>query len=198
MFDFLKNKHHIISIGFGLIGLFAVLSFIGLLLFDIKNDSDNITTIKDSTVALEVQNTKIEDFKKIYDNQKEPLQKINQLFIDPQHFVDFIKFLENTTSDAGISSQISLLSNANTAQKNQNSVTFQISSRDDFLKILHFSEKIENGPYLVEIKNVTIKKLDEQNTSVILPSLKDKTVEQKKLYSGNVNATFIIKAFIQP
>ena len=85
--------------------------------------------------------------------------------------MDFIEFLEKTASDFEITSKISLLPSP--AKENQDFISFQFFSTGDFLKILEFTEKLEAGPYLIEIKNLVIKSSTKES----------------------VNANFLIKAF---
>ena len=75
--------------------------------------------------------------------------------------------------------QISLSHNSD--KGSQNVATFQLFSSDDFLKIMNFAEKLETGPYLVEIESITIKSLSNQSNA--------------KNLSGKVDATFVINVF---
>jgi hypothetical protein len=184
MLHLLKNrdKTYIISVISGLAVLFLILFFIWLLLTGIKNNSKNLISIKNNTAVLETQNNEIEDFKKNYWDYKPNLDKINQLFVDPKNPVDFIKFLEEESYNSGINPKIALLPISQ--QENQNIITFQLFSNGDFSKIMDFSEKLEAGPYLIEIKSLTIKNSDEEGIS-------------KNYASGKVDAVFVIKTFIK-
>ncbi len=184
----MKNKIYITTIIFGLATLFLILFFVWPLLREIKNNSKNILSEKNNSATLEVQSNEIENFKKNYENYKPNLEKISQLFIDPQNPVDFIKFLEDTAYNSGIKPKISLMPPSQ--KEKQNVVDFQLFSSGDFLKILNFSEKIENGPYLIEIKNLIIKK---QPLGVPAGPAEEKN--SKNYLSGNVDATFLIETF---
>ena len=151
----LKNKNYITFLIFGLIILSLVLFLVLPLLTEIKNGSKNLLSKKNNTAVLQAQSNEIENFKKEYRNYKTNLEIMDQLFIDPQNPVDFIKFLENTANDTGIKIEISLAPISQ--QKNEKFITLQLFSSDNFIKIMNFTEKLENGPYLVEIKNVAIK-----------------------------------------
>src|SRR5258706_8922742 len=129
----MKNNIYIILSIFGLVIILLMLFFAWPLLIEVKNSSEHLASVKNDMVILDIQNNEIENFKINYQNYKANLEKMNQLFIDPQNPVDFIKFLENTASNSGIKSQISLLPAS--SQDNQNSITFQLFSSGDFLNI---------------------------------------------------------------
>ncbi len=186
-----KNKIYIISILFALTVLFLILFFIWPLFLDIKNNSDNLISVKNDAISLEIQNNEIGNFKKVYEDYKPNLEKMNQLFVNPQNPIDFIKFLENTAQESGINAKISLMPNY---QKEDNgTLNFQLFTREDFIKILHFSEKLENGSYLVEIENLTIK--NHLSMVPVLPANNNTT--SKNYISGKVDATFLIKTFVK-
>jgi hypothetical protein len=161
-----------ISIFFSLITIVLVVFVVFPLFKKIRTTSEEIISEKNSIATLRIQEDEIENFRKNYPSYRPNLEKMEQLFIDTEDPIDFIKFLEETASDCGVTSEISLLPSS---EENKNSVTFQFFSNGDFSKILKFSEKLENGPYLVKINNLTI------NNS-----------------SEKVNANFSIEAFSKP
>lgn len=177
-----KKKINISLVIFTLIVAALIVFFIRPLLIKIKTNSEELLSEKNNAAALEIQAKEIENFGKNYPLYKPNLEKIEQLFIDPKNPVDFIKFLEKTASDSQITSKISLLPPPK--KGDQNFVAFQFFSSGDFSKMLEFSEKLETGPYLIEIKNLTIKSSTEKNTS-------------KNYSPGKVDAIFLIKTFIK-
>jgi hypothetical protein len=179
----LKNKIYTISIVFGLTIIILIIFFVLPSLKEIKENSKDLLLGKNNLAFLEAQVNEIENFKKNYNDYQPNLEKIDQLFVDSKNPVDFIKFLEKTASDFEIESEISLLSLPQ--GKEQDTVIFQIFSKGDFSKILKFSEKLENGPYLIKIQNLTIKKSEKEKVS-------------KEYSPGEVEAIFLIKAFVKP
>lgn len=155
-----KKKIYIILAVFLLADALLAAFVIWPLFSDIEDNSQQLVSIKSNTVALEVQNTEIEDFKKVYNDYKPNLDNANKFFIDPQDPVDFIKFLEKTASDSSIVAKISL--SQSSGPDSSATTSFRLSCTDDFLKILDFTEKIERGPYLVEVENMSIKNSTEQ------------------------------------
>lgn len=177
----IKNKIYIIVVFFGLITLFLFVFLVFPFFKNIKNNSDNLFSKKQSIAIFKNQATEVENFKKKYDEYRPNLERIDQLFIDLENPVDFIEFLEKTASSSGIESEISL-SPYSLKQEDEFSITFQFFSSGNFLKILEFTKALESGPYLIEIKNLIIKNSETESTS-------------ENNNSERVNATFLIKAF---
>ena len=189
-----NKKIYIISLISILVSLFLVTFFIWLLLRGIEKNSKDLISSKNDIFTLAARTNETENFKKNYGNYEPNFKKIDQLFIDPNNPVDFIKFLESTAYNFQITSQISLRPSFQNAQQGtggiiKNFIIFQLSSRGNFSDVLNFVKKIENGPYLIEIENLTI------GDSGASESGKKTAVSSA---SKNVDATFTIKAFITP
>lgn len=135
---------------------------------------------------MNLQIEKIDNFKKKYDNYKENFQKIDQLFIDSQNPVEFIKFLEKSARDYDADININLISHlANNKTENNPSIIFLIKLVSDSSSVLKFSEKLENAPYLISIQNLTIKKPKKLTNENIYPQSKveaDFTIEAAANY----------------
>ena len=175
MFKLPKNKIYTTLAAFVLAILSLILFFVYPLWLEVKNNSKKLLSEKNEAAMLIAQSDDVENFKKVYDSYKPDLEKINQLFVDPQNPVEFIKFLEDTAFAFGIMSKISLVP-VPESQEKPDTVSFQIFFNDDFLKILHFIEKLENGPYLIQIQNASIKSAGSDA-------------------SGRVDASFLVNAF---
>lgn len=174
-----NNIYIILAIVAGTV-VFLIVFCIWPLMQSLHNDSKDILSMRSNADTLQMQNNEIENFKKNYQTYKPNLETMQKLFIDPQNPVDVIKFLEDTANHAGVQVKISLVQNSQ--KGNQNFVTFQLSASGNFLNMLNLSEALENGPYLVEIKNVTMSNSGGDTTSKNSPSQK-------------VDATFVVNAF---
>lgn len=178
-----KKKIFIATILFLMIYILLSVFLVSPFIQEIKNDSQKIIVGQSNLLALNSQLDEVENFNKNYSEYKPNLDKVNKLFVDANNPVDFIEFLEKISSDSGLNSTITLLPNLQNV-KNDNSWAFiglQISCSGDFIKVLKFSEMLENSLYLVQINNLTIKKLSEIKGVVYTPE--------------SVQAIFIIKAF---
>jgi len=148
-----NNKIYITLLIFALVSLFLVIFGVWPLLEDIEKNSKELISAKNSIVVLNSEIDEIENFKSNYNIFKSNLEKIDQSFIDINYPVDFIKFLEDTASDCGVDLEINLPSSD---QQVNTYLMLQLSSEGTFSGILDFTKKIESGPYLIEIDNLTI------------------------------------------
>jgi len=155
----------------------------------IKKDSNDFISAKNDIVAMDAQNVETENFKQNIGVYEPSLEALSKMFVDPADPVNFIKFLEDTASGDKVSSKISLPPSSQDSTKPvQNFILFQFSSKGGFLDMKDFLKKIEAGPYLIEIENLTIQNLeDKQNNNAI-----------KNYQLRSVEAVFTIKVFTKP
>lgn len=176
-----KNKIYISTAIFALIILLLIIFIIFPFLEKIKNNSADSASEKNSFASLGAQATEIEKFKSKYASYEPNFKKIDQLYIDPGNPVDFFKFLEKIASDCKISSNVSLLQDYSKA--NSGSVNLQVFSNGEFLNIIKFLDKLETGPYMVKIKNLSIKKSG-------IVSISKKSVP-------TIDAAFLIETYVK-
>ena len=151
-----NKKIYISTVIFALIILLLVAFVIFPFLKKIKNNSADSVSEKNSFASLGAQVGEIEKFKSKYASYEPNFKKIDQLYIDPGNPVEFFKFLEKITSDCKVSSNVSLLQDY--SKSKSGFVNLQIFSNGEFLDILKFLDKIETGPYMVKIKNLSMKR----------------------------------------
>lgn len=180
-----RNKIYIFSALFCLFNLALLLFLIFPAIGDIKKYSDDLSSKKKSTDILKIQAIEVDKFQKNYDDYKPNLEKIDRLYVDPKAPVYFIEFLEKTASESEIKPEISLSPySLESLKEDQTSITFQFFSSGDYSKILKFAKLLENGPYLIEIKNLTIKNAESENPS-------------RRSFKGLVDASFLITAYVK-
>lgn len=181
----INKKIYKIFLIFATITMLLAVYFIWMLFTEIEKNSTDLISAKNDIITLTAQINETNNFKKKYESYKSNLDKIDQLFIDSNNPVDFIKFLEDSAATSQITSQITLTSST---IKNPTFITLQFISKGSFSGLLNFIKKIEAGPYLIEIENLSIRNSNE----------KDKAINIFLNYpSRNVEATFTIKAFIK-
>jgi Tfp pilus assembly protein PilO len=164
------------------------------LLEGIEKNSEDFISAKNNIAIFNAQINEIENFKKNYDAYEPNLEKMDQLFVDPANPVDFIKFLEDTASGSQITSQIFLPPSSD--QASQDFIAFQLISKGSFSDVSSFLKKIELGPYLIEIENLTIQNDSTGNSATGGAKSGDKNIP-KDYSSRKVNATFTINAFVK-
>jgi hypothetical protein len=153
-----KNKKIFLTIFvFSLIILALIIFGVWPLIEGIKKDSEDLISAKNNIKNFNAQSIEVENFKNNYENYKTNLEKIDDLFVDVVYPVDFIKFLEEASSVCEINMQVSMRPALNVGEESVSNFTiFQLSLKGDFSNILSFINKIEFGPYLIEVKDLTI------------------------------------------
>lgn len=178
-----KDKIYI-SAGIFLAIILLLIAFIIFPFFKkIQKDSADSISERNSFASLGAQVAEVEKFKGNYPSYEPNFKRIDQLYVDPANPVDFFKFLEKIASDCKISSNVSLLQDY--SRGNSGYINLQIFSNGEFSNILKFIDKIETGPYMVKIKNLSIKKSGITNSS-------------KKSSPIIVDAAFLIEAYVKP
>jgi Tfp pilus assembly protein PilO len=186
-----KNK-------FNLIVLILVLLNICLIVFgvyytwtSINNISQDLISQKEKLINTDLEIQNIEEFKSIYPVIESDLQKASRLLSNYEAPVEFMKFLEDVSLECQVTTNIVALS-ASQAQEKQSIwpfLPFQIKSSGSFTNFYRFFEKIESGPYLIEIQNLRIDRINDKNIN--------NQVNSDELSVGDVEATILINLFTQ-
>jgi hypothetical protein len=173
----------------------GVLSLLVLILFyfgiyflikDIKKNSEDFLRVKKEISIIQTQIENIESFKNTYVFLKPDLEKVSNLFVDPEVPIDFIKFLETTASSSEVLIKVSLVSPKAIVEEPWSFLEFQLNLTGSIPNFLKFLEKIETANYLIEIQNLSIGRLSE----------KDLTTKELKTFSlDNVNVILVIRVF---
>lgn len=148
-----KKIYTIISVFF-ILAVFLVMFFIYPLSKEIKQESDDFIIQRNNRLILDNQFSEAINFKQKYDDYKNNLSKIDNLFVDSQNPVDFIEYLEKTAGSAGIEIKISTPSLSKEGKLSYEN--FQFSAFGKFSNILKFAQTLETGPYLIQIQTLTI------------------------------------------
>jgi len=135
------------------------LTFAGLVIvpifMDIKSYSDEIRTSRSQVFFATQQTSALEDFQSRYSFYEPTFKKADRLFVDVENPIDFVEFVEKTATDLNLDISMSL-----TPRAKESPASFQMSVKGEFFAIVRFSEQLENGPYLVTIQNVIMKKIE--------------------------------------
>jgi len=182
------NKKIIFTSGIlGITGLIFIFLIIYPLFNNIKKNSEAFISQKKELALLKAEIENLEKFEKIYQTHRENLEKIDKLFIDPEIPTDIIKFvgfLRKIAKDSQVSIDISSPTpKKEIAADPWPSITFQVALKGKFTNFGKFLEKIETGPYLIEILNLDTRRLTE------------KKLEPKEFSSGDTSTSLSIKVF---
>ena len=172
-----KSKVNLTIGAFGVLIILMVVFILAPFLRKISVNSKELASQRENLAVLETKAANLEKFKNLYSGLREILEKIDDLFVSAEVPVGFIGFLEDTSSESNLTIKI-VPSSQETKGDAWPSLSFQITNTGSFDSFLKFLEKLENSPYLIEIKNVNIGDLPE-----------------KEALPGWIKATFSLKVF---
>ncbi len=153
---------------------------------DIRAIFQDVVSQKQELALLEDKIKSIEGFRKNYQERKENLQKIKNLFINPKAPVEFISFLEQSSESTQSPIELSPFS----VQKEGiwPSIIFRITSACPSENLFRFLDKVQSGPYLVKIESLNIKRLEEKDIG---------TKDLENLSVGDIQANFSLKVYTE-
>lgn len=183
-----KKQIILLSVVFVIVVLVLIFVLAYPLLKGIKENSSNLIYVKKELASLKDKEGGIGGLEITYKKIEPDLEKINQLFVDSEVPVDLIKFLERTGADSNVSIKISPFSLKIDEDDSWNSIGFRLNLIGSFNNFMRFFEKIETAPYLIEIQDLSIKKLTESE-------LKLESYQGFSL--GDINSSLTIKVYAQ-
>ena len=168
--------------------------FIGILLFTILGVFPLLGGIKKNSKVLESQYIKILNanldevevvkYLKFSQAHKDDFEIIESIFVDAQTPVGFIQFIEEISATSNIAVKIT----PGTAKKQKGApwptMDFHLASSANYPEFLRFVEKLENGPYLLEIRNTSL--------------IRDRIPQGKESIVQNVRFTLLVQVFTGP
>ena len=156
------KKNYLSIAVFGIIStLFAV--FVILPLFkEIKAISQNLFFKKNKIVYLSEERENLQKIENLYKTYQSDLERIENLFVDPEVPIEFIGFLEKTAVSSQIKLEISSMTKK-TEQEPWQSLSAQLLITGSFSNFSKFLHKLENGPYLIEIVDLNTRRLAEKD-----------------------------------
>lgn len=181
----LKVKIYLSVVIFLILNL-ALIFFLRNLFFDIKETSSEILSQREKLLLLEEKAKNSERFASFFQKEEENFERLDSFFINPEMPVGFIDFLEKTSRDYILSLKIASLPLAESKKDPWSSIGFQLSSLGSFSNFLKFSEKLKFSPYLIELLNLNISRIE-----------KTELLEGKEFLAGDVKAELSIKVYTQ-
>lgn len=177
-----KRKIYLSLIIFGIITILLIVLIIYPLFKGIQKNSEDFISQKKKLILLQEEMKSLKETEVLYKTYQTNIDKIDDLFADPEVPIEFIDFLEKNAEKSQLSIEISLMARKET--KPWPSLSFQISTAGSFSNLLRFLEKLETGSYLIEISNLNVKRLTEQEL---------RSDEFRTPSPGDVYTMFLIK-----
>ncbi len=176
----MKKRTYLTLTIFSLLIVLTVFFVIFPLFNRIKNNSEELVAKKENIIFLEARVSNLERFRALYAELEHFLEEVDNLFVDSEMPIEFIDFLERTSKESQLEIEILPISDKKTREGFWPYLTFQITSSGSFSNFLRFLEKLENNPYLIEVKNITISRLTKEGAA----------------FSG-VRANFSVEVFVK-
>jgi len=152
----MTRKKYFLNLVFGLIDLGLILLLVSLSLRTIIRDVEILSSLKKTQFSLQEQEENFIKLNKDYRAHLSEIKTLDMIFVDKEAPVDFLSFFE------GISQNLSIKINPSLPQRSKKdvwgSMIFQVSAQGESKNFLRFLEKLENGPYLMEIFDFNLKK----------------------------------------
>ena len=166
-----KTKLYLVAASF--IGAFAALVVLGLLplLKEIKRTSQGLVFQREVFRLFKSQRMGLEGLAKEYPSYQPILEKIKKGFVDAEVPINFIKFLELEAQKSKILIKISPSHIHNVVTYPWPSIGFSVSVGGPFPSSLSFLEKIETGPFLVEVSQLNVNRIEKKQPRGIFESL---------------------------
>ena len=170
------KKIYLSIVMFGIISTLLVVFVMWPLFKEIKAISQNLFFKKNKIVYLSEERENIKKIENLYKTYQSDLDRIENLFVDPEIPIGFVDFLEKTATSSQIKLEISSMTRAaakggdeqssattkKTEQEPWQSLSAQLLVTGSFSNFSKFLHKLENGPYLIEVLDLNTKKLTER------------------------------------
>lgn len=179
----LKKKNIVIVLIFILAVFAAPLLLVYPIFNGIQKNSAEFIEARKKIITAEQDLQNLERVQKFYKTMEPDLVKSEALFINQEFPVAFIRFLEKTAFDSGVSMDVSAVTAPKTEKNLWPSANFQLNLLCYLPNCLRFVEKIETAPYLIEIRNFVIRKALQQG----LPS--------EAILADNATADILIRVY---
>jgi len=187
-----NKKNHAITLIFLIIYLLLITFLIYPTFKEIKKEANELIFFKNNIATINAQDQEIEKFRKFYLVNKTNLEKLERSFVDFKNPLPFIEFLEELARQSNIYLKISL-PNPPASEHNENKekgfIIAQIQVKGLFFDVANFIEKLEKGPYLIEIV-----KLD---TNSLEKNLDSKNLTTQGFFPNSIEAFLSAKIFIK-
>ena len=157
-----KSKTFVIMVAVMLFAVALTVLIIYPTYSDIRGSSEELLSQKQKISALEKKIENIEEFRQNYKSIGESIEKANLAFATSDAPVNFITFLEQIALNSNVSMEISPSIPIEELGSEWKYIDFQINSLSSFPNFLKFLEKLESGPYLIEINSLKVSRISEK------------------------------------
>lgn len=154
----MNAKQKILTGSFALAALFLGFFFFAVWpqISGIIQDTQDLISQKQERIKNAAEQNNLEDFRTFSGQHAADMKKFKDQFIDPQNPIGFLTFLETIANQSGFELKTVPGNPQKVLGDPWPSIVFQIASKGSFERVRPFLQKLENGPYAMEIKNITV------------------------------------------
>jgi len=135
--------------------LFAALALFPLLR-GISMDSRNLEETYVQVLKASLAEQETADFLRFSQQEAENFERLDALFVDEETPIEFIEFLEDIAALSNIELKITPANPRVEKGVAWPVMDFQLASSASYPQLLSFLTKLENAPYLLEVRNTNI------------------------------------------
>jgi|GEM_PF-5038172 len=182
-----KNKFYI-SLMISLVILAAFLFLCWLSVNALKNESQNLRDSQGYFLELEKKKEKVSEALDEYNTNKESIDALNSAILSEDEDLELVVLIENAAKANLLNHEISINEIKDSRNRNVKDINFQVNVSGAFLGVLNFIKYIENAPYYLSIKNITLDRVTADIDT-------GKDARSFPLKENDVRASLIIKVY---
>ncbi|MBI2123740.1 MAG: hypothetical protein HYU04_00610 [Candidatus Wildermuthbacteria bacterium] len=141
----------------------ALLVFAAFVLFpllrSIRADSAKVFVARQELSQVSMYEEHIRKFEELSKARENEIALFDDLFVDRKTPIAFIEFLETYSQGSEVSLEISPVESLKKEADVWDSIDFDLTGKGTFPNVMSFMEQVENAPYLLEFKNLTLQRL---------------------------------------
>ena len=157
---------------FAIIFLLVVVLVVYPLFLKIKENSEQLADARKKLLSSAMEEELYIEVQELYKKRLPDLERITQVFIDPDAPLGLINFFEKEATTSAVQIEITSISKRAGTKDPWPSLLVQISAKGSFPNFLKFLERLENGPYLIEASEMNVKGLVEKSGIKVAMSIK--------------------------
>lgn len=135
----------------------------------ISDDSTELSEVEAEIISMEKAQSETESFQRFLNERGDVHSRLNDILIDPDPPVEFIRFLEGLADDSELDMVINprgdVVEEAGDAWP---SMKFELVLDGDYEGTRRFISMLENAPYLVDISNFTMDGVERQDPATVM------------------------------
>jgi len=154
-----NKKIYLSTIIFGILSVSLIVFVIWPLFREVRTTSQNLFLEKNKIVYLSKEKENLQNIEQSYKAHQPDLDRIENLFIEPSVPIELINFLEKVAISSQVKSEISSMTQNTGKIDSWPSLSLQLSVTGSFANFSKFLDKLESGPYLIEVLNLSARQL---------------------------------------